>query len=136
MNGALLLVLLVGLVAAWWTLRSGRSHSSGRTPAARAATSRKVVSPYHCVEIRARGEGCAAVRRLAGKRFLSAEAPLIPLMGCSVGACACTYKHYNDRRREDRRDPYGSRNRPPPAWVEVCGANRVLISVANCLASA
>jgi hypothetical protein len=43
-------------------------------------------------------------RELAGRRFLSHEAPRLPLPECSAGtACPCGYKHYADRRGPPRR---------------------------------
>jgi hypothetical protein len=48
---------------------------------------------------------CQAVEEIAGVRFLSQEAPLFPLNDCDrLGSCKCTYKHWDDRRQEDRRD--------------------------------
>ena len=39
-----------------------------------------------------------------GKRFLSQEAPRLPLTGCSQsGQCACVYRHHDDRRAGPRR---------------------------------
>lgn len=48
-------------------------------------------------------ECCQAARDIAEMRFLSNEAPILPLKECDVAACACTYKHYGDRRTEPRR---------------------------------
>jgi len=37
-------------------------------------------------------------------RFLSSEAPRLPLPGCGAGAaCSCAYKHHRDRRGQPRR---------------------------------
>lgn len=48
---------------------------------------------------------CKAVTALDGKRFLSDEAPSLPLAGCdSPQACRCVYEHFNDRRTEIRRE--------------------------------
>lgn len=49
--------------------------------------------------------GCEAARTLKGKRFLSAEAPRLPLAKCSAPAeCRCVYKKYPDRRAGPRRE--------------------------------
>jgi hypothetical protein len=41
-----------------------------------------------------------------GTRFLSIEAPLLPLAGCSMSAkCRCSYQHHDDRRGLSRRTP-------------------------------
>ena len=63
---------------------------------------------YHSVMIAAGGQCCATVRTLTGVRFLSREAPLLPLAGCDAGECRCRYVHFVDRRDDDRRNPYGS----------------------------
>ena len=48
---------------------------------------------------------CEAVEEMAGIRFLSQEAPIFPLNECDrCETCTCTYKHWDDRRQEDRRD--------------------------------
>lgn len=53
--------------------------------------------------------GCAAVRGIENRRFLSAEAPPLPLAGCDVERCTCHYRHHADRRsEEDRRLQIGA----------------------------
>jgi hypothetical protein len=48
---------------------------------------------------------CKAVAALEGRRFLSDEAPSLPLAGCDTPhACRCVYEHFNDRRTLVRRD--------------------------------
>jgi hypothetical protein len=47
---------------------------------------------------------CAAAKQLKNVRVLSAEAPRLPLANCDCPeACACTYRHYDDRRAGPRR---------------------------------
>jgi hypothetical protein len=59
---------------------------------------------YHCVSVVAGIDACAAARALAGARLLSAEAPRLPLAGCTMpDACRCTYVHHDDRRAGPRR---------------------------------
>ena len=77
--------------------------------------------PYHSVAIRYRErEACSAVKQFPTKlflsakaspfgetqRFLSREAPLLPLAECTVARCQCHYVHYADRRERDRRHAY------------------------------
>ena len=50
---------------------------------------------------------CKAVRELGGGRYLSDEAPDLPVPGCTAERCTCSYIHYDDRREDDRRNPYG-----------------------------
>lgn len=72
---------------------------SGRSVLAHRAT-----NPYHAVSIKA-GPACAQTKQqYGGRRFLSAEAPLLPLPTCDAAACRCQYVHHEDRRAEsDRR---------------------------------
>ncbi len=47
---------------------------------------------------------CQAAANIAGKRYLMAEVPMLPLDGCTrVDACPCKYQKFSDRRQEDRR---------------------------------
>jgi hypothetical protein len=72
---------------------------------------------FHGVEVvPGRGSSCARVRELTGQRFLSEEAPLLPLEGCATpDRCTCVYRHYEDRRTDKRRDSdLGLPERPVP----------------------
>lgn len=90
----LLLAVLVG--ATWLWVRRARSDDEQT----------EANSPYHCVAINP-GEGaCRTALTLKGQRFLSDEAPLLPLASCDVARCRCTFEHHRDRRRSDRRNPY------------------------------
>lgn len=47
---------------------------------------------------------CAAAKELTGKRFLARSAPRLPLAECTnQDRCKCKYRHYGDRRSEQRR---------------------------------
>ncbi len=60
---------------------------------------------YHCVEVIAPKDGCDAARALRSVRILSADAPRLPLATCDHPAtCECTYRHFDDRRQETRRE--------------------------------
>ena len=60
------------------------------------------------MEIRHAPDACEAVRAIAGKRYLSAEAPLLPLKDCDRSACCkCRYHHRPDRRDGPRRASEG-----------------------------
>jgi hypothetical protein len=49
-------------------------------------------------------ECCTAVREQSQTRYLCNEAPMLPLPDCSnPGQCRCKYRHWQDRRQEDRR---------------------------------
>jgi hypothetical protein len=75
---------------------------------------------WHAVEIVASKTACAAAQALKGKRFLSADAPLLPLHDCALtGSCHCVYRKHADRRDSStvRRseDDTGIRRMTPPA---------------------
>lgn len=60
-------------------------------------------SPFHAVSILTGLESCAAARRFTGHRFLSREAPRLPLPSCDIAHCKCRFKHHKDRRVGPRR---------------------------------
>jgi hypothetical protein len=71
---------------------------------------------WHAVSIVCERYSCEAARGLMASRFLAAEAPRLPLVGCAAPeACTCKYKHYSDRRGPPRRkeDISGLRRRDP-----------------------
>jgi hypothetical protein len=65
----------------------------------------KVTHLYHGIEIAMGSNPCEVAQTGAGKRYLSDEAPLLPLDGCGdPSGCECRYKHFVDRRTDARRD--------------------------------
>ena len=98
----LILVLAVGLI---FRLRRGSEKAQPPAP----ARPKTPVSRFHAVSIKLSDYPCAAARELAGRRFLSSEAPKLPLADCSnAGGCACRFVHHKDRRTgKDRRSPFG-----------------------------
>ena len=63
-------------------------------------------TPWHAVSIVSSATCCATAMGLLGTRFLSKEAPRLPLKSCSMGSdCRCSYQHYDDRRVSSRRAP-------------------------------
>lgn len=65
----------------------------------------RVVNPFHAVAIVPGSQCCEAARQLDGTRFLSTEAPPLPLPHCGADACRCRYAHHSDRRvGNDRRN--------------------------------
>ena len=59
---------------------------------------------WHAVSVAFRDGACEQAQQLAGKRFLSAQAPALPLKDCPKGGrCRCVYKHHEDRREGPRR---------------------------------
>jgi hypothetical protein len=62
-----------------------------------------MAKPWHAVSIVPCREVCTAGRRAVGARYLSKEAPSLPLAGCNAALCQCRYTHHDDRRHELRR---------------------------------
>lgn len=61
-------------------------------------------SPWHAVSIVARSSACTEALQRRGIRYLSREAPRLPLPACNCGTgCHCVYRHYEDRREGPRR---------------------------------
>jgi hypothetical protein len=71
--------------------------------APKSTPARKPIQPYHAVSIAPGDRCCAASRDLVGKRFLSRDAPPLPLKDCTQPTCTCRYAHYDDRRKGPRR---------------------------------
>jgi hypothetical protein len=61
-------------------------------------------TPWHAVSVVTGRWGCEAAQCLRNVRFLSADAPPLPLAQCaSRESCSCSYKHHRDRRGQPRR---------------------------------
>jgi hypothetical protein len=101
-------VAAVIAIALWW--RHAKKRQRPRTLGAR--DTKHTSDKYHCVELRYRSDACDAVKLIGAKRFLSGEAPEVPVPGCNAAKCACRYVHHEDRRQGDRRSPVAYQ---PPA---------------------
>jgi hypothetical protein len=60
-------------------------------------------SPWRAVGVLPGAHCCAVVQAMSERRWLYADAPRLPLPGCDAARCDCRYKHYPDRRVNDRR---------------------------------
>jgi hypothetical protein len=61
--------------------------------------------PWHAVSVVGGSGACRAAKALSNQRFLSAEAPALPLPACSSrSTCKCVYRHHSDRRAILRRE--------------------------------
>jgi hypothetical protein len=58
----------------------------------------RVSNPWHAVAIQPGSRHCRVVVARLGERYLSREAPRLPLAGCTASSCTCRYRHYDDRR--------------------------------------
>ncbi|HZF18059.1 MAG TPA: hypothetical protein VE046_19185 [Steroidobacteraceae bacterium] len=75
---------------------------------------RKIDARWHAIHIAAGTNACPAALEIGKRRFLSKEAPKLPLPECTMPAsCRCAYKHHTDRRAAPRR------------WSDQGGAARV-----------
>jgi hypothetical protein len=80
-----------------------KSHETVKTR--RVGSSARPLKSWHAVSIIPKGASCEAAHAIRGNRFLSAEAPRLPLVQCtSPKSCTCAYKHYEDRRGNPRRN--------------------------------
>lgn len=69
-------------------------------------TQHRITNPWHAVSIVPTfgNASCRAVTGLIGQRFLSSEAPRLPLPDCTMkGKCTCRFRHHADRRSDRRR---------------------------------
>jgi hypothetical protein len=87
-------------LASWW--RRKRIQAEARRT--RTGQAHRVTEPYHAVSIKA-GPSCRQTHLKYGRtRYLSNEAPSIPLPTCDTQNCRCRYVHFKDRREGfDRR---------------------------------
>ncbi len=104
MNGILWASLgaVVGLALSLLYLRRRQGLAVTARPGAGSATRVEAKSRppggFHGVTLKPCLIACEAVEAVAGKRFLSREAPALPLAGCNQPRCDCTYGHLSDRR--------------------------------------
>lgn len=82
-----------------------RSSAPASAPEAKVRTARHhfISNPWHSVSVVPTEAACANARRLARVRFLSKDAPALPLDNCDARSCRCHYRHHEDRRRLLRR---------------------------------
>jgi hypothetical protein len=82
---------------------------------ARTARHHFISNPWHAVSVVPSEGACAKARGSSRMRFLSNDAPPLPLEGCDARTCRCHYRHHEDRRRMPRRaadgGPMGGRDR-------------------------
>lgn len=91
------------LMAAAYRLRL-RTWFSGREFSAKERSSQRISNPWHAVSVVSPDGTCKAAREAQGRRYLSADAPKVPLQNCDhPGQCQCRYAHHSDRRSGKRR---------------------------------
>ena len=68
--------------------------------------------PFHAVSIIPAEGCCSAVNSIKVQRFLSEEAPGLPLADCAAEDCRCKYIHHADRRSDARDRRLGPTENP------------------------
>ena len=107
MDPVLLAFALPLLVIAWWYVRMRQKTSATKSESVRPSAAR--TSAFHAVSIKFPEQACAAAKAIAGQRFLSTQAPNLPLPECNASKCNCHFSHHKDRRaNKDRRSPFAS----------------------------
>jgi hypothetical protein len=110
-----LILILVTVALTYWYWHHSKSQEK-KTKLFRAQARER--NRFHCVAIRPRGKACDLAKQHEGIRYLSAEAPRLPLEGCTEPNCACRYMHFSDRRIEDRRLHIGPVSLPGSVTTE------------------
>jgi len=77
----------------------------------------RIVNPFHAVSVKAGPRCCQAAKSMAGMRFLSRQAPLLPLPQCDAATCECRYLHHDDRRDLPRRATDGASVKGGPPFA-------------------
>jgi hypothetical protein len=80
---------------------------------ARLVRVKKPVTKWHAVTVVLHDTSCAAAALCRNTRFLSKDAPRLPLPTCPhPEQCRCTFRHHEDRRAGPRRTEDVNRSLP------------------------
>lgn len=101
MNNWLYMLILIVVAVVWLLLKWSKASSSSVHKSASATGKRE--KEFGAVSIKIGPQACTAAQYLRGKRFLSHQAPALPLSKCDISDCQCNYGYYKDRRAEDDR---------------------------------
>jgi len=105
MQTAILIVALVLALIAVSRMLFPIADTTDTTPGRDRRSGFGAVDAFHAVSIEPAEGCCAAVEAIRVQRFLSEEAPALPLAECASSDCQCRYVHHADRRSgaRDRR---------------------------------
>ena len=92
----------------------GRAPKPVTPPRTTAVPGARIVNNFHAVSIKPGPRCCQTAKSMAGVRYLSREAPRLPLPQCDAAGCECKYVHHEDRRGYDRRMADGAPIKPGP----------------------
>jgi len=125
MNALIVLLVIICLIAGvFWVLRNNGKpthrhkpvrRTAGDTDAAAAAPAKlggldKLENNPMFWGVEISQAGCEAAQALLGQQYTFAEAPELPLPGCSSAMCTCQFKGLTDHRSEHRRKRGEQRN--------------------------
>jgi hypothetical protein len=100
-GNALLLIVIIALALA------GALALIGAGRGARSDDRRKQLEKLrrsgHYWGVKIQPGKCGAIRVFAGRRLSFDEAPMLPLPGCTMKRCSCSYVGVRERRGEERR---------------------------------
>ncbi len=104
----ILAVLIIGVLFLLLPRFSSGNRPRGKEKTVKRSAPSVQRNPYNAVSVMSSRVACTAVGKIKNQKFLSKDAPLLPLAACSVKECNCKYVHHPDRRDEsnDRRMPY------------------------------
>jgi hypothetical protein len=102
MNIAILSAVVAAVLGGFWYLKLSSSRAT-RSAVPVGHEPRRPGLPYASVTIRCGKNACSDAKGLRRQKLLAAEAPPLPLPGCSAAACSCRYEKIDDRREENRR---------------------------------
>jgi hypothetical protein len=74
-----------------------------RTPLKKPPSTAANKTRWYAVSVIPGKRCCLAAKQVLRKRWLSAEAPRLPLERCDQRTCECRYQHHTDRRGVPRR---------------------------------
>jgi len=99
LTAILIIAALAGILLLKW-------RTAGKAGRGRAGATAQSTKGFHSVSISMDASPCHAIRKYAGRRLLSNEAPILPLPDCDQSNCSCRFEHFDDRR-----DPGNRRDR-------------------------
>lgn len=109
----ILIGILAGISAAWFRVKRKSAVDFGAAPRERNSPGpvkvtrnqpRQNANHHYGVYVQIDSNPCDAIRAIAGHRYLSEEAPRLPLPDCDRNRCRCMLQPQNDRRAgHDRR---------------------------------
>ena len=99
MNNELYILIAVIVLVIWFLSKRSKAKSKNK----HSTKTIKREQDFRAVSIQICPHACAAAKKLRDKRFLSNQAPMLPLNDCNVSDCKCKFVHHNDRRSYDDR---------------------------------